>query len=170
MCANYIDNQAALPKTLNTSLNIFVYATHVSRLRKAYTHTLIPVINISPHIAYIQHRACIYFEFLSYLAIKNRFVLPYTTLNNRSILIHITCQNALAYAYIIYNKEILIIKVINYLNPLLGVLFILVYREFTQYTYFAQALYIHSVCLTYTYLYIPSPLGIIAFSPFKLKQ
>jgi hypothetical protein len=52
MCANYIDNRAVSPKTLNTSLNIFIYAIYVSRLRKAYTYTLIPVINISLRIAY----------------------------------------------------------------------------------------------------------------------
>jgi len=52
MCVNYIDNRVVLPKTLNISLNIFIYITRISRLRKAYTYTLIPIINISLYIAY----------------------------------------------------------------------------------------------------------------------
>jgi hypothetical protein len=76
MYANYIDNWAALPKTLNTSLNIFIYIVRVSRLRKAYTYTLIPIIPISLYVAYTLYRVYIRFKFLSYPAIKNTFVLP----------------------------------------------------------------------------------------------
>jgi len=53
MCVNYIDNRAVLPKTLNISLNIIVYIVRISRLRKAYTYTLIPIISISLCIVYV---------------------------------------------------------------------------------------------------------------------
>jgi len=74
-----------LPKTLNTNLNVFIYVVRISRLRKAYTYTLIPIISISIYIYYIRgigyilytwYRVYIYLEFLSYPIIKNRFILP----------------------------------------------------------------------------------------------